>query len=221
MPPAPWTNVIANPSFGCLDDRSRPWIHLVGQQPDEPANTVVERPGFRCAGRSPLFARRRDRRNLDTDTPAAWNPPAVTVRHGQGYSRYEAQSRHLKQEMTVIVPPQDPVKIIRLRLTNNGTRTRHLTATYFVEWVLGTQREKAAMRVVCERDAESGAIVAKNPGPAISPESWPLQPPVPARVSDVRPHGVSWQIRFRIRPAALERTDLAERFGPLLDPWPR
>ena len=60
------------------------------------------------------------------------------------------------------VPPHDPIKIMSLRLDNIGRRTRHLSATYFAEWVLGTHRENASMQVVCKRDAVSGAVVAKN-----------------------------------------------------------
>ncbi|MGO7624631.1 hypothetical protein ACC687_43050, partial [Rhizobium ruizarguesonis] len=73
---------------------------------------------------------------------------AVTYSHDQGYSRYTSFSRHLSQELTVSVAPKDPVKIMRLRLSNEDTRVRKVTAIYFAEWVLGTQREQTAARVV-------------------------------------------------------------------------
>ena len=39
-------------------------LHLVGQQPREPAHAVVERPGLRPSGRSVLSTRRRHRRTM-------------------------------------------------------------------------------------------------------------------------------------------------------------
>ena len=86
----------------------------------------------------------------------------MTIRHGQGYSRYESSSRNLHHDLVVYVPPTDAIKIMHLSVKNNAHRTRRLSATYFAEWVLGTQREEAAMQVVCERDAQSGAIMAQK-----------------------------------------------------------
>ena len=60
------------------------------------------------------------------------------------------------------VPPDDPVKLVCLTVRNDDNRPRHLTATYYAEWVLGTARENAPLQVVCERDPESGAILARN-----------------------------------------------------------
>ena len=106
----------------------------------------------------------------DEETGAIWTPTplplgdpgTVSVHHGQGYSRYESQGRQLHQTLTVHVPPHDPIKIITLSLHNIARQPRRLSATYFVEWVLGTHRENAAMQVVCDRDRVSGAVLAKN-----------------------------------------------------------
>ena len=58
--------------------------------------------------------------------------------------------------------PDDPVKLVCLTVRNDDDRPRRLTATYYAEWVLGTARENAPLQVVCERDPESGAILARN-----------------------------------------------------------
>ena len=63
-------------------------LHLGRQQPDEPADALVQRPGVRPAGRSGLPARRGDGRILDADAAARGAGATVTVRHGQGYTRY-------------------------------------------------------------------------------------------------------------------------------------
>ena len=77
--PAPWLNVIANPTFGFLVVGVRRGVRLVGQQPREPAHAVVKRPRHRPRGRGDLRPRRRDRRPVEPDDPA--DPPgAVDVR---------------------------------------------------------------------------------------------------------------------------------------------
>ena len=55
------------------------------------------------------------------------------------------------------VPLADPVKISRLRLTNHSRRSRRLTVTAYVEWVLGASRTITAPFVVVERDEVTGA----------------------------------------------------------------
>ena len=52
-------------------------LHLVAEQPREPAHALVERSGHRSAGRSHLPARRRDRRALGTDGGADSRPARV------------------------------------------------------------------------------------------------------------------------------------------------
>jgi cellobiose phosphorylase len=219
LPPAPWTNVLANPSFGCLTteaglgytwsdncqmNRLTPWSN----------DPVSDQPG------EVVYLRDEETGEVWTPTPLPIGPHAVvTVSHGQGYTRYASQIRHLKQEMTVFVPPQDPIKIISLSLRNEDARSRQLTATFFVEWVLGTQRENAAMQVVCERDAESGAVVARNPwaGDFAGKIAFAAASPRPRSTTSDRTEFLG-KYGSVSRPAALERTDLAERFGPSVDP---
>jgi cellobiose phosphorylase len=219
LPPAPWTNVLANPSFGCLTteaglgytwsdncqiNRLTPWSN----------DPISDQPG------EVVYLRDEETGDVWTPTPLPIGPDAVvTVRHGQGYTRYASQIRHLKQEMTVFVPPQDTIKIICLRLNNEDTRSRQLTATFFIEWVLGTHRENAAMRVVCERDAESGAIMATNPwsGDFAGKIAFAAASPAARSTTSDRTEFLG-RYGSVSRPAALERTALAERFGPSLDP---
>src|SRR5262249_9660822 len=106
----------------------------------------------------------------DEETGTVWTPTplpkgpaaAVTVRHGQGYTRYTSRSCGLDQELLVLVPPEDPIKLLRLTVRNASDRPRRLSATFYGEWVLGTIRDNAPLQVVCERDAASGAILARS-----------------------------------------------------------
>ena len=46
---------------------------------------------------------------------------------------------------------------------NESGRARRLSATGYVEWVLGEQRAKSLLHVVTEIDSKSGAVFARNP----------------------------------------------------------
>jgi len=98
-----------------------------------------------------------------TPTPLPRGPRAtVTDRHGQGYTRYTHVSRDLDQDVLVLVPREDAVKLVYLTVRNGSERTRHLSATFYAEWVLGSLRELAPLQVVSERDPHTGAILVRN-----------------------------------------------------------
>jgi cyclic beta-1,2-glucan synthetase len=162
VPPAPWVNVVANPRAGFVisesgggytwaensqANRSTPWHN--DPVCDSPSEVIYVR---------------------DEATGETWSatprplplPAAYTVRHGQGYTLFQSGMGDLIQELLLVMSPADPVKSLRLLLRNQGQRTRRLSVTFFVEWVVGTLRSQAPMRVVCEVDAETGAIVARN-----------------------------------------------------------
>jgi cyclic beta-1,2-glucan synthetase len=84
------------------------------------------------------------------------------VRHGLGYTVFECQSHGIEHELTLIVPPDDPIKVIHLRVRNTGGEPRQLSATYFAELVLGIYRDASAMHLVTEVDPETEALLARN-----------------------------------------------------------
>src|SRR5207302_4212606 len=103
------------------------------------------------------------RREVWTPTPLpAGDGDMVRVCHGQGYTRYTRHSHGLEQELLVLVPPDDPVKLVCLTLRNGGDQPRRISATFYAEWVLGTVRDSAPLQAMCERDADAGAILARS-----------------------------------------------------------
>ena len=68
--PAPWVNVIANPTFGTLVSETGVGLHLVRQQPAQPPDGMVERSGDGSSVRGDVHPGRRDRCLLD-DHPVA------------------------------------------------------------------------------------------------------------------------------------------------------
>ena len=219
LPPAPWTNVLANPGFGCLVteaglgyswagnsqmNRLTPWSN----------DPVSDPPG------EVIYLRDEETGAVWTPTPLPRGPlAAVTVRHGQGYTGYTHQADGLDQELLVLVPPDDPIKLLRLTVRNVGDRPRRLSATFYAEWVLGSLRDNAAMQVVCERDAASGAILARN--------AWAEDFAARVAFAGAGPRlrsATADRAEFLGRngtpsdPAALARGDLSGRVGPALDP---
>ncbi len=158
--PAPWCNVLANPTFGCLVSESSlgsTWSLNAGENRLTPwrNDPVFDAPS------EALYLR-------DEETAATWSPtplPAgkdgeTLVRHGVGYTTYTRESHGLVQELTIFVPANAPLKVARLRLKNTLPRHRRLTATYYAEWVLGSVREEQRAHVVSEIDAEHACLLA-------------------------------------------------------------
>lgn len=157
--PAPWCNVLANPEFGCLVSESSlgtTWSLNCGENRLTPwrNDPVLDTPS------EVLYLR-------DEETAQVWSPtprPAgqnghTRVRHGAGYTTYERVSHGLEQQLTVFVPPGASVKVVRLRVKNTLSRHRRLTATYYAEWVLGSQRAKQRAYIVSELNRKCACLL--------------------------------------------------------------
>ena len=163
LPPLPWTNVVANESLGFLvsergaaftwsansrENRLTPWHNDPVADPHGEA----------------LWLR-------DEEAGVFWSPtpgptPAAApyeVRHGFGYTVVRHESHDLAQETWQYVPRHDPVKLVRLRVTNRGDRPRRLSAFAYFHLVLGVLPDETAPTVVVERDEGTGALLATNP----------------------------------------------------------
>ena len=81
-------------------------------------------------------------------------------------------------DLVQFVPPEDPIKISRLTLRNDSGRTRRISVTAYVEWVLGSSRSASAPYIVTELDPHSRAIFARSAwngefGGRIASRIWP------------------------------------------------
>ncbi len=161
--PAPWINVIANPEFGFLVSEAGSgytWAQNSGENRLTPWNNdpVTDAPG------EALYVR-------DEETGEFWSPTPLPararapylIRHGAGYSAFEHDSHGLRQRLRVFAVPDDPVKVVHLRLQNLQDRNRQITVTFYAEWVLGTTRDVAQQHVISWFDAERHALLANNP----------------------------------------------------------
>ena len=219
LPPAPWMNVLANPQFGCLATEAGLGYSWAGNSQMNRLTPWSNDPTSDSPGEV-TYLRDEETGDLWTPTPMPLGPTAtVTVRHGQGYTRYTHDSRNLYQDLLVFVPTDDPIKVVCLTVRNDGDRPRRLSVTYYAEWVLGTVRENAPLQVVCERDSESGAILARNAWAgdfaqkiAFVASGSPVLSATADRTEFLGEHGsVS-------TPDGLKRVRLSDCVGPGLDP---
>ena len=79
-----------------------------------------------------------------------------------GYTTFRHDSLGLLQETTVYVAPDDPVKLVRLRIENSGESKRRLTMFSYQHWTLGTLAGESDA-VATEFDQSLQAIFARNP----------------------------------------------------------
>ncbi len=160
--PVPWTNVIANPEFGCLTSEAGLGSTWAGNSGENRLTPWRNDPVLNAAGEAIYL---RDEETADVWSPTPAPAPALApylIRHGAGYTQFEHASHGLLQALRVYVAPDAPVKLMRLRLTNTLARRRRITVTYYAEWVLGTTPENTRPFVVPDYDGETQSILARN-----------------------------------------------------------
>ncbi|HEY1042365.1 MAG TPA: glycosyl hydrolase family 65 protein, partial [Telluria sp.] len=217
--PAPWSNVLANPSFGSIVSESGQaytWsenaheFRLTPWHNDPVSDTCGEAFYIRDEQSGRFWS--------PTALPAGGSGDYIT-RHGFGYSVFEHAQDAIHSEMTTFVAPDAALKYTIIRVRNDGDRLRRLSVTGYVEWVLGDLRERTAMHIVTELDAASGALFARN---AYNQEFGGRVGffHVNAQIRTVTGDRTEFVGRTRslANPAAMRRNRLSGRVGPALDP---
>ncbi len=160
--PAPWSNVLANAQFGCVVSESSPG-YTWGENAHEFRLTPWHNDPVGDTAGEAFYLR-------DEETGRIWSPMplpcrgtgAYRTRHGFGYSVYEHVEDGIASELWVYVGLDDAVKYSVLKLHNRSGRARRLTATGYVEWILGDLHARTQMHVVTEIDGDSGVLTARN-----------------------------------------------------------
>jgi len=160
--PAPWSNVLASPVFGSVVSESGQAATWSEDAQEGRLTPPCEDPAGDLGGEA-FYLR-------DEHSGLFWSPTALpapsggnyTTRHGFGYSVFEHTAHGIQSELTSFVSLDAPVKYTVLRVRNDSTGPRRLSATGYVEWVFGASRAGAAMHVVTGRDPASGALCARS-----------------------------------------------------------
>jgi cyclic beta-1,2-glucan synthetase len=219
--PAPWLNVVANPSFGFVVSESGSgytWSENSRENQLTPwSNDPVSDPVSEA-----IYVR-------DDETGELWGPTAAPIRsegstylarHGPGFSRFGHIRDGIALDLVQFVPLSDRLKVGVLTIENRSGRRRRLTVTAYAAWAMGTSRGAVPSTIVTDLDPETGAILVRNP--------W--NPDFGGRVAflDLGGRQVAWTAdRTEFlgrngapdRPAGLERGHrLAAASGAGLDP---
>lgn len=160
--PAPWVNILANPSFGCMvselgtgytwwrnsrECKLTPWSN----------DPVLDPPAEIC------YLRDMDSGHVWPATPLSGSmEKPYHVTHAWGFSEFEHERYGIEHEFKVYVPLQDPVKVMQVKLRNRSAKRRALSLTYYAEWVLGVQRPAHVSYIVSEWDEEAKLLIARN-----------------------------------------------------------
>lgn len=161
-PPVPWINVVANMKFGfqisesgggftwaynSRENKITPWCNdPVTDRASEAIYILDETAGVVM---TPMSLGRTDR-------------GVYRIRHGIGYTVFLHEEEELMQELTVFTPLDEPIKLWCLKLTNKSGRVRYLKLSYYLEWVLGVNREQTGPYIYTGYNKEQDYFYAKN-----------------------------------------------------------
>ena len=217
--PVPWVNVIANPNFGTVVSESGS-VYTWAENAHEFRLTPWNNDPVTDANGEAFYVR-------DDESGRYWSPMPLPccgetpyiARHGFGYSVFEHVEDGIKTEVWIYVALDAPVKFTVIKVRNVSNRTRQLSLTGYVEWLLGDVRPKSAMHVVTEIDPNGGALFAHN---AFNPEFanyvafFDVDDAKRTLTCD-RGEFIGRNGNLR-RPAAMSRTRLSGRTGAAMDP---
>jgi len=161
--PSPWINVIANKKdFGFIVSESGSgytWsINSRENRLSTWSNDPVSDPSSEA-----IYIR-------DEESGVFWSPTPLPIRssesyminHGHGYSEFHHNSHGLSHALTMFVPLEDSVKIIRLKLKNLNSKPRALSVTSYIDWVLGFSRAQSSQTLVTLWNERGQCLLAKN-----------------------------------------------------------
>ncbi len=162
LPPAPWINVISNPSAGfTCSEQGAGYIWSKNSRENKLSawsNDPVCDPSS-----DTLFIRDEDEKIYWSPTPGpAAGAGNYRVIHGFGYSEFRHTSMNLEQKLIQFVPVEDPVKISILTLKNLSDDDRRLSVFSFLDWILGINKYPDSRYIIPSVSEDHTLLFGRN-----------------------------------------------------------
>ena len=162
FPPLPWSNVIAQKEFGTLitdsgagytwsgnsrENRITPWSN---DYISDPLSEVI-------------YIRDVETGNYWSPTPQPVNTDTeYTIEHSYGYSAFVSTYKSLSSNLTISISNDEKIKWYKLNLKNLDKTRKTLELYFYVDWVLGINKEDSTRFILTDFDKSSKYLVARN-----------------------------------------------------------
>jgi cellobiose phosphorylase len=162
LSPLPWSNVIANPTFGTLVTETGggyTWSENSRENRLTPfSNDPITDPNGEI-----VYIRDDTSGDYWAATPRPFtHHGSYHVTHGFGSSRFQTQYGSTKCNLTISVDPKDAIKFHDVKLTNIGSRTNKYSLFFYVEPVMGVSRDETGWMLRSKFDSELQSFIASN-----------------------------------------------------------
>ncbi|NLB43212.1 MAG: glycosyl transferase family 36, partial [Clostridiales bacterium] len=162
LTPLPWSNIIANDKFGFLVTESGSGYTWSKNAQANKLTPWSNNPVQDTTGEA-LYIRDDLTGKYWTATPLPKrNDTSYLIRHGHGYSVFQNMQYAIETQQTMFVPIDDSIKLIKLSLKNHSQSPRKLSLFFYIEWVLGVNRENNTRFIVTEYDETNNGMVVYN-----------------------------------------------------------
>ncbi len=161
--PSPWTNIVTNKNIGSVITESGSMYTWLFDSYDNRLTKRIDDP-LLDKGSEIFYLRDEETGDFWNPTPLPIkNPHTYIVKHGLGYTKFLHKSHGIEHEMSIFVPNDDCIKIVKFKLTNIDKISKKLSLTGFWEMSLGGAiQENTKDYLKTEKDQETGAVFIKN-----------------------------------------------------------
>jgi len=157
----PWSNVIGTKHIGFLITEKGG-----GYTWSDNSQTNCLTPRSEDPVRDPctelIYIRNAHDNSLFSPLPFPRTENGHVIEHHFGFSRFKTKFDQISSELTMTCSITERIKWFSLKLTNDSEQALKFEAFFYLDWVLGTSREKSVPHIFCSYDADSQLLCAQN-----------------------------------------------------------
>ena len=218
--PAPWVNVIANEDFGFLVSESGcPYTWHKNSRENKIttwSNDWVSDPPSEA-----LYLRDEESGDVWSITPKPIRDEGeYIIEHGFGYSNFKHEAYGIIGEVSMFVPIEEKVKLLRVKVKNNTDSDRKLSLTYYAHLVLGVVPQQTSIHIATYLNEDKKYIYAQNPYSSHFKEQYAYLKMVGGSEESFTGNRTEFIGRGKSveTPEALKRIGLSNEVGAGMDP---